>query len=72
MSRIHGGIHFMSDNVEALQVGGDVGRYVVQHESLPLRSGKVAAISGRSLMNPGSSIESAVSPLAVVKQSGPT
>jgi PAP2 superfamily len=35
MSRIYGGIHFMSDNVYGLQVGGEVGQYVVQHELLP-------------------------------------
>ena len=40
MSRIYGGIHFMSDNIYGLQVGGEVGQYVVQHELLPLPSGK--------------------------------
>ena len=40
MSRIYGGIHFMSDNVYGLQVGGEVGQYVVQHELLSLKSGK--------------------------------
>jgi PAP2 superfamily len=35
MSRIYGGIHFMSDNVYGLQVGGEDGQYVVQHELLP-------------------------------------
>ncbi len=39
MSRIWGGIHFMSDNVYGLQVGGEVGQYVVQHELLPVKSG---------------------------------
>jgi membrane-associated phospholipid phosphatase len=41
MSRIYGGIHFMSDNVYGLQTGGDVGHYVVQHELLPLHSSKM-------------------------------
>jgi membrane-associated phospholipid phosphatase len=40
ISRIYGGIHFMSDNIEGLQLGGEVGQYVVQHELLPLDSGK--------------------------------
>ena len=40
MSRIWGGIHFMSDNVAGLQVGGEVGQYVVQHELLALKLGK--------------------------------
>ena len=40
MSRIYGGIHFMSDNVYGLQVGNEVGHYVVQHELLPFPSGK--------------------------------
>jgi membrane-associated phospholipid phosphatase len=40
MSRIYGGIHFMSDNTYGLQVGGEVGQYVAQHELLPLPSGK--------------------------------
>jgi membrane-associated phospholipid phosphatase len=40
MSRIFGGIHFMSDNIYGLQVGGEVGQYVAQDELLPLPSGK--------------------------------
>jgi membrane-associated phospholipid phosphatase len=40
MSRIYGGIHFKSDNIYGLQVGGEVGQYVVQHELLSLKSGK--------------------------------
>ena len=40
MSRIYGGIHFMSDNIYGLQVGGEVGQYVVQHELLSPKSGK--------------------------------
>jgi membrane-associated phospholipid phosphatase len=40
ISRIYGGIHFMSDNLEGLQIGGEVGQYVVQHELLPLKSSK--------------------------------
>jgi hypothetical protein len=50
MSRIYGGIHFMSDNVEGLQVGGEVGRYVAQHELLPLHPDGGTAISGTSLI----------------------
>ena len=37
MSRIYGGIHYMSDNLAGLQVGGEVGQYVIQHELLPLK-----------------------------------
>jgi hypothetical protein len=44
MSRIYGGIHFLSDNVYGLQVGGEVGRYVVQHELLPFHPGKSATV----------------------------
>jgi hypothetical protein len=40
MSRIYGGIHFMSDNLAGLQVGGEVGQYVVQHELLPLKASR--------------------------------
>ena len=40
ISRIYGGIHFMSDNIYGLQVGDEVGQYVVQHELLSLKSGK--------------------------------
>jgi hypothetical protein len=40
MSRIYGGIHFLSDNVYGLQVGGEIGKYVVEHELLPFHSGK--------------------------------
>lgn len=40
ISRIYGGIHFMSDNTAGLQVGGEVGQYVVQHELLSLKPGK--------------------------------
>ncbi len=47
MSRIYGGIHFMSDNLYGLQVGGKVGRYVVQHELLPLHIGRSATSAGR-------------------------
>ncbi len=46
MSRIYGGIHFMSDNVYGLQVGGEVGRYVAQHELLALHRGNRALDSG--------------------------
>jgi hypothetical protein len=35
MSRIWGGIHYMSDNLGGLLVGGEVGRYVAQHALLP-------------------------------------
>ncbi len=28
MSRVYGGIHYMSDNVDGLEVGGEVGQYV--------------------------------------------
>ena len=42
MSRIWGGIHFMSDNLAGLQTGTEVGNYVIQHALLaPTRSGKV-------------------------------
>jgi membrane-associated phospholipid phosphatase len=34
MSRIWGGIHFMSDNIYGLQVGGEIGQYVVKNELL--------------------------------------
>ena len=40
ISRIYGGIHFMSDNIYGLQVGGEVGQYVVQHELLAPKPGK--------------------------------
>ena len=40
ISRIYGGIHFMSDNIYGLQVGGEVGQYVAQHELLSLKPGK--------------------------------
>jgi membrane-associated phospholipid phosphatase len=40
VSRIFGGIHFMSDNTAGLQVGGEVGRYVVRHELKPLKAGR--------------------------------
>ncbi len=40
ISRIYGGIHFMSDNVYGLQVGGEVGQYVVEYELLAPKSGK--------------------------------
>jgi len=40
VSRIYGGIHFMSDNVYGLQVGGEVGQYVAQHELLSLKSSR--------------------------------
>jgi hypothetical protein len=46
MSRIYGGIHFMSDNIYGLQVGGEVGQYVVQHELLPFHFGTRATVSG--------------------------
>jgi membrane-associated phospholipid phosphatase len=39
MSRIYGGIHYLSDNRAGLEVGGAVGRYVVAHELLPLGPG---------------------------------
>jgi hypothetical protein len=39
MSRIYGGIHFLSDNVFGLQVGAEIGKYVVEHELLPFHSG---------------------------------
>jgi hypothetical protein len=39
-SRIYGGIHFLSDNVFGLQIGGEVGRYVAQLELLPLHPGR--------------------------------
>jgi hypothetical protein len=38
MTRIYGGIHFLSDNLADLEVGGAVGRYVVAHELLPTKS----------------------------------
>jgi hypothetical protein len=41
MSRIYGGIHFLSDNLYGLQLGGEVGRYVAQHELLSFRRGEV-------------------------------
>jgi len=47
MSRIYGGIHFMSDNVYGLQVGGEIGQYVARHALLPFQSGKGATVSGR-------------------------
>lgn len=37
MSRILGGIHFMSDNVAGLALGAEVGQYVLQHEALHAR-----------------------------------
>ncbi len=40
MSRIYGGIHFLSDNISGLQVGGEVGQYVVQHELHALKADK--------------------------------
>jgi hypothetical protein len=40
ISRIYGGIHFMSDNVYGLQVGGEVGQYGAEHELLALKPGK--------------------------------
>ena len=40
ISRIYGGIHFMSDNIYGLQVGGEVGQYVVQHELLAPKPAK--------------------------------
>jgi membrane-associated phospholipid phosphatase len=40
ISRIYGGIHFMSDNTAGLLVGGEVGQYVVGHELALLRPGK--------------------------------
>ena len=40
MSRIYGGIHFMSDNLDGLLVGGEVGQYVVAHELLVAKKGK--------------------------------
>jgi membrane-associated phospholipid phosphatase len=39
MSRIYGGIHFLSDNLAGLSVGGEVGRYVLENELLPVGSG---------------------------------
>ncbi len=38
MSRIYGGIHYMFDNTAGLQLGGEVGRYVVTNELKPLAS----------------------------------
>lgn len=35
ISRIDGGIHFESDNLAGLQVGGKVGRFVIAHELRP-------------------------------------
>lgn len=37
MSRIYGGIHFMSANVHGIGTGYQTGRYVVEHELRPLR-----------------------------------
>jgi hypothetical protein len=39
MSRIYGGIHFMSDNLAGLQLGGEVGNYVLQNVLLPFKTG---------------------------------
>ena len=36
MSRIYGGIHYMADNIYGLQVGGEVGQYVLAKELRPL------------------------------------
>jgi hypothetical protein len=35
MSRIYGGIHYMSDNLAGLQLGTEIGQYVVGHELQP-------------------------------------
>jgi membrane-associated phospholipid phosphatase len=40
LSRIYGGIHFMSDNIYGLQTGGEIGQYVAQHALLSLKPGK--------------------------------
>ncbi len=40
MSRIWGGIHFEFDNTAGLQVGGEVGQYVVAHALPAVSSGK--------------------------------
>ncbi len=37
MSRIYGGIHFMSANVQGLLSGARTGHYVMHHELRPLR-----------------------------------
>ena len=37
VSRIYGGIHYMSDNLAGLQVGNEVGQYVLQNELPPLQ-----------------------------------
>jgi hypothetical protein len=38
MSRVYGGIHFLSDNLAGLQIGAEVGRHVVRHELLAVNS----------------------------------
>lgn len=40
-SRMYGGIHFRFDNETGLRVGGEVGRYVLQHELLPGDGGRI-------------------------------
>ncbi len=42
ISRIYGGIHFMSDNIAGLQLGAEVGNYVLQNVLLPLNAGPKA------------------------------
>jgi len=37
VSRIYGGIHYMSDNVGGLKLGQEVGDYVLRHELLPIK-----------------------------------
>jgi len=39
-SRVYGGIHFPSDNLAGLWLGGEVGRYVVGHELLPAETAR--------------------------------
>jgi membrane-associated phospholipid phosphatase len=40
LSRIYGGIHFMSDNIYGLQIGGEIGQYDASHALLPLEPGR--------------------------------
>jgi hypothetical protein len=67
MSRIYGGIHLLSENVDGLQVGAGVGRYVVQHELLcPISAGR------RPARNPGDDGQSADARVAPGRDTHPT
>jgi hypothetical protein len=44
MSRIWGGIHFMSDNIAGLVAGNEVGNCVLQNALPPLNAGSKAKV----------------------------